>query len=47
MLSPNFFAIAKKYLTILSCGFILLIVGVIDDKTDLNAKLKLVIQLTF
>ena len=46
MLSPNFFAIAKKYLTILSCGFILLIVGVIDDKTDLNAKLKLVIQLS-
>ena len=45
MLSPNFIAIAKKYLPILSCGFILLLVGVIDDKTDLNAKLKLVIQL--
>lgn len=45
MLSPNFMAIAKKYLPILSCGFILLLVGVIDDKTDLNAKLKLVIQL--
>lgn len=45
MLSPNFMVIAKKYLPILSCGFILLLVGVIDDKTDLNAKLKLVIQL--
>lgn len=44
MLSPNFMVIAKKYLPILSCGFILLLVGVIDDKTDLNAKLKLVIQ---
>jgi UDP-GlcNAc:undecaprenyl-phosphate GlcNAc-1-phosphate transferase len=45
MISPHFIAIVKKYLTILTCGFILLIVGVIDDKTDLNAKFKLVIQL--
>jgi UDP-GlcNAc:undecaprenyl-phosphate GlcNAc-1-phosphate transferase len=35
----------REYLPILSSGFVLLVVGVIDDKTDLNAKYKLIIQL--
>ncbi|OAZ04011.1 MraY family glycosyltransferase [Flavobacterium succinicans] len=35
----------RPYLTIFSASFILLIVGIIDDKRDLNAKLKLAIQL--
>lgn len=34
-----------NYITILSTSIILLIVGVIDDKTDLKAKYKLLIQL--
>ncbi len=44
-LSGNFIAIFEKYLPILASAYILLIVGVIDDKTDLSAKYKLVIQL--
>jgi UDP-GlcNAc:undecaprenyl-phosphate GlcNAc-1-phosphate transferase len=35
----------KQFFPILSAGIILLIVGIIDDKNDLNAKYKLVIQL--
>lgn len=44
-LSGNFITIFEKYLPILTSASILLIVGVIDDKTDLRAKYKLVIQL--
>lgn len=35
----------NEYFPILGSGFVLLIVGVIDDKTDLSAKYKLAIQL--
>jgi len=45
IVSGNQLSLLKEYLPLLSSGFILLIVGVIDDKTDLNAKYKLVIQL--
>lgn len=43
--SGNQLSILKEYLPILNSGFVLLIVGVIDDKTDLSAKYKLIIQL--
>lgn len=45
IVSGNQLSLLKEYLPILSSGFVLLIVGVIDDKTDLSAKYKLVIQL--
>lgn len=45
VVSGNKLAIIKEYLPILSSGLTLLIVGVIDDKTDISAKYKLVIQL--
>ena len=45
IVSGNQLSFLKEYLPILSSGFVLLIVGVIDDKTDLSAKYKLVIQL--
>lgn len=35
----------EDYVLILTCSFILLVVGVIDDKIDVNAKHKLLIQL--
>ena len=43
--SGNKLTIIKEYLPILTSGIILLIVGVIDDKTDVPAKYKLIIQL--
>ncbi|OYU85537.1 MAG: hypothetical protein CFE24_01145 [Flavobacterium sp. BFFFF2] len=43
--SGNEMTILKQYLPILLSGLALLIVGVIDDKTDVSAKYKLVIQL--
>jgi UDP-GlcNAc:undecaprenyl-phosphate/decaprenyl-phosphate GlcNAc-1-phosphate transferase len=45
IVSGNRLGLLNEYLPILSSGFVLLIVGVIDDKTDLSAKYKLVIQL--
>jgi len=45
MASGNSFALLKEYLPILTSGCILLIVGVIDDKSDIKAKYKLGIQL--
>jgi hypothetical protein len=38
IISGNQLSILKEYVPILSAGFLLLIVGVIDDKTDLSAK---------
>jgi UDP-GlcNAc:undecaprenyl-phosphate GlcNAc-1-phosphate transferase len=43
--SGNKLTIIKEYLPILSSGLTLLIVGAIDDKTDISAKYKLIIQL--
>ncbi|WP_395056840.1 MraY family glycosyltransferase [Flavobacterium sp.] len=45
IVSGNFFALLKEYLPILASACILLIVGVIDDKSDIRAKYKLGIQL--
>jgi UDP-GlcNAc:undecaprenyl-phosphate GlcNAc-1-phosphate transferase len=45
IISGNQLSFLKEYVPILSAGFLLLIVGVIDDKTDLSAKYKLAIQL--
>lgn len=45
IISGNQLSIIKEYLPILASGFTLLIVGIIDDKTDLSAKYKLAIQL--
>lgn len=45
IISGNKLVIIKEYFPILSSGLTLLVVGVIDDKTDLNAKYKLMIQL--
>lgn len=45
LLSGNFIFVFSKYLPILTAAILLLIVGVIDDKHDLNAKYKLIIQL--
>lgn len=44
-LSGNELGLLKEYVPIISSAFVLLIVGVIDDKTDLSAKYKLVVQL--
>lgn len=44
-LSQNSVPIFHEFSTILAGAFLLLIVGVIDDKNDLNAKYKLLIQL--
>ncbi|WKL47800.1 MraY family glycosyltransferase [Flavobacterium pectinovorum] len=38
------FSFLKEYLPILASAMVLLIVGVIDDKKDINAKYKLIIQ---
>lgn len=43
--SGNLLPILQEYATILTAGFILLIVGAIDDKNDISAKYKLVIQM--
>jgi UDP-GlcNAc:undecaprenyl-phosphate GlcNAc-1-phosphate transferase len=43
--SGNKLTIIKEYLPILSSGLTLLIVGAIDDKTDISAKYRLIIQL--
>ncbi len=45
LVSGNQLSLLKEYLPILSSGFLLLIVGVIDDKTDMCVKYKLAIQL--
>lgn len=45
IISGNRLAILMEYLPILASGLTLLIVGVIDDKADLNAKYKFAIQL--
>lgn len=45
IISGNQLSFLKEYLPILSSGFVLLIIGIIDDKTDMSAKHKLVIQL--
>jgi UDP-GlcNAc:undecaprenyl-phosphate GlcNAc-1-phosphate transferase len=45
LISGNKFEIIKEYLPIITSSFVLLIMGVIDDKSDLNAKYKLLIQL--
>ena len=44
-ISGNKIEIIKEYSPIISSGLVLLIIGVIDDKSDLNAKYKLIIQL--
>lgn len=45
LISGNYAPLLNKFMPILIAGLTLLIVGVIDDKKDLNAKYKLVIQL--
>ena len=45
LISGNILLISKEYLPIFSSGITLLIIGVIDDKNDLSAKYKLIIQL--
>lgn len=45
LLTDNRLGFLMEYLPILSCGFVLLFVGVIDDKKDVSAKYKLAIQL--
>lgn len=45
LLSGNRLPFLMEYLPIITSGFVLLIVGVIDDKNDVNAKYKLAIQL--
>ncbi|WP_298140343.1 glycosyltransferase family 4 protein [Flavobacterium sp.] len=45
IISGNQLTFLKEYLPILSSGYVLLIIGIIDDKTDLSAKYKLIIQL--
>lgn len=45
ILSINQLTPVLEYLPIISSGFVLLLVGVIDDKTDISAKYKLGIQL--
>ncbi|MFE3847470.1 glycosyltransferase family 4 protein [Flavobacterium sp. LB3P45] len=45
LISGNRLPFLIEYLSIISSGFVLLIVGIIDDKNDVSAKYKLVIQL--
>ncbi len=45
IVSGNKLIIIKEYLPILTSGITLLVVGVIDDKTDISAKYKLIVQL--
>ncbi|MBB1194029.1 undecaprenyl/decaprenyl-phosphate alpha-N-acetylglucosaminyl 1-phosphate transferase [Flavobacterium sp. SOK18b] len=45
LLSGNRLPFLMEYLPIITSGFVLLIVGVIDDKNDVSAKYKLAIQL--
>jgi UDP-GlcNAc:undecaprenyl-phosphate GlcNAc-1-phosphate transferase len=45
LLTDNRLGFLMEYLPILTCGFVLLSVGVIDDKKDVSAKYKLAIQL--
>ena len=45
LLSGNRLPFLMEYLPIITSGFVLLIVGVIDDKNDVGAKYKLVIQI--
>lgn len=45
LLSGKRLPFLMEYLPIITSGFVLLIVGVIDDKNDVNAKYKLAIQL--
>ena len=45
IVSGNKLIIIKEYLPILTSGLTLLVVGVIDDKTDISAKYKLIVQL--
>jgi UDP-GlcNAc:undecaprenyl-phosphate GlcNAc-1-phosphate transferase len=45
LLSGNRLPFLMEYLPIVTSGFVLLIVGVIDDKIDVSAKYKLAIQL--
>jgi UDP-GlcNAc:undecaprenyl-phosphate GlcNAc-1-phosphate transferase len=40
----NFYFVLDKYLTILAGATLLLIIGIIDDKTDISARYKLIIQ---
>lgn len=44
LLTGNRLDFLMEYLPILTCGFVLLSVGVIDDKIDVSAKYKLAIQ---
>jgi UDP-GlcNAc:undecaprenyl-phosphate GlcNAc-1-phosphate transferase len=45
IISGNLITLLTEFLPIITSGFVLLIVGVVDDKKDLNAKYKLIIQL--
>jgi len=45
LLSGNRLPFLMEYLPIVTSGFVLLIVGIIDDKNDVSAKYKLAIQL--
>lgn len=45
LLSENRLPFLMEYLPIITSGFVLLIVGVIDDRNDVSAKYKLAIQL--
>lgn len=45
IISGNKLLLTKEYLPVFSSGITLLMIGIIDDKTDLNAKYKLIIQL--
>jgi UDP-GlcNAc:undecaprenyl-phosphate GlcNAc-1-phosphate transferase len=45
LVSGNQIDVLSEYLPMLISGFVLLIIGVIDDKTDLSAKYKLIMQL--
>lgn len=44
-LSGNFVIVFQKYMPLFLSAFVLLLVGVIDDKIDLSAKYKLVLQI--